>query len=331
MAVSRANGRIKGKNAEAALKAANPGLAERLKELNFIYSLSEIVDKHPDDLPAILKHLALILPAAFQFPEDARARVLFGNESYESKAFKATGRKLSVPISAKGGKRASVDVFYTKPHPFLREEEKLLRVFSERLGKVIERIGLAKALQAGNVRFSGLFESSNDAIFIADGETHKLVDCNKRAEELIGRPKAQILSMRADELHPKDRVKETMESFSKQARGELDITETEVLAKSGKRIPVEVNAAAFTAKGKSYLAGIFRDITAKKAADKLQQEYGAKLKKEVAERTFELETKVKQLQEFKEFAIGREQDLIALKKELEALKRTSGASRAAGQ
>lgn len=116
-------------------------------------------------------------------------------------------------------------------------------------------------------KFRQFFENSNDAIFIADSQTRRLVDCNKKAEKLVGRSKAEILSMRADNLHPTDRVKETMEGFKKQIEGKAEFVETEVLTKTGKRIYVEVNASTVQISGKKYLLGIFRNITDRKQAE----------------------------------------------------------------
>jgi PAS domain S-box-containing protein len=122
-------------------------------------------------------------------------------------------------------------------------------------------------LKEHDEKFKFLFEKSIDAIFVADAKTRKVVDCNKNAEKLIGRSKAEILSMNADDVHPSDRVKETMEAFKRQAEGKIKYVETEVLTKSRKRIPVEIGAAPFVLKGKSYLMGIFRDITGRKKGE----------------------------------------------------------------
>jgi len=155
-------------------------------------------------------------------------------------------------------------------------------------------------------RFETLFETSLDAIFVADAETRKLVDCNKNAEKLIGRSKEEILSINADDLHPSDRIKDTMEGFKKQAEGKIKYVETEVLTKSGERIPVEVGAESFVSKGKSYLMGVFRDITERK-----QAEEGLKQKNMELERMNKLMT-------------GRELKMIELKKEIEELKKRLG-------
>jgi PAS domain S-box-containing protein len=131
---------------------------------------------------------------------------------------------------------------------------------------------LNNALKESEEKFRNFFENSNDAIFIADIRTRRLVDCNKKAEILMEYPKTKILSMRADNLHPKDKIKETMEGFKKQMERKIDSLETEVLTKSGKRTPVSINSAMIQLNGKNYGIGIFRDITEqKKAEDELKE------------------------------------------------------------
>jgi len=127
-------------------------------------------------------------------------------------------------------------------------------------------------LKESEEKFRNFFENSNDAIFIADVRTRRLVDCNKKAEKLMEYSRTKILSMRADNLHPKDKIKETMEGFKKQMERKIDSLETEVLTKSGKRTPVSINSAMIQLNGKNYGMGVFRDITErKKAEDELKE------------------------------------------------------------
>lgn len=116
-----------------------------------------------------------------------------------------------------------------------------------------------------------LFEIIPDSIFIADPDSKKLVDCNKRTEKLMGYSRKEILSLKVDQLYPKDLVKRTTEDFKKHAAGKLVVVETEVLTKNKKRIPVSINSAIIEFDGKPYVLEIFRDITSiKKAEEELR-------------------------------------------------------------
>jgi PAS domain S-box-containing protein len=105
--------------------------------------------------------------------------------------------------------------------------------------------------------YKKLFENTSDAIFIADAKTRQLTDCNKSAERLIGRSKKEIISMKADELHPKDLVKFTMEGFKKQVEGKTKFLDTWVLTKDKKRIPVRITSSIVLLDGKLTNQGIF--------------------------------------------------------------------------
>jgi len=120
---------------------------------------------------------------------------------------------------------------------------------------------LVDSKMAENERYESFFHNSVDAIIIADSKTRKLIYCNKAAEKLLGYSKKEILSMKADEIHPKDKVKETMDGFRKQAEGKLKVIFTEVLTKDNRRIPVKINASAILIKGKTYSQGIFRVLS----------------------------------------------------------------------
>ena len=111
-----------------------------------------------------------------------------------------------------------------------------------------------------------LFEHSRDAIFIADPGTRMLVDCNMTASELTGYSKEELLTMRADQLHPQDAVGEAMEVFEKRAAGTDIMADSVVLTKSGQRVFVSINTATVELQGKAYLMGIFRNITERKDA-----------------------------------------------------------------
>lgn len=109
-------------------------------------------------------------------------------------------------------------------------------------------------------KYRVLFENATEAIFIADVETRRVVDCNESAENLTGYSRDELLSMKADELHPKDKIKETMKGFKKQAEGKIKSVFTEVLTKNNKRIPVKINGSPVLIGNKRFNQGIFIEL-----------------------------------------------------------------------
>ncbi|MDH5511324.1 MAG: response regulator [Nitrospinota bacterium] len=112
---------------------------------------------------------------------------------------------------------------------------------------------------------NNLLESAGDAIFIADIESEKIIDCNARAVELIGRRKAEIVGMRQAQLHPADKAEEYVKLFREHiATGRTMAEDLVVVHREGHTIPVDIRAQVFRLAGKQVIQGIFRDITERK-------------------------------------------------------------------
>ena len=122
-------------------------------------------------------------------------------------------------------------------------------------------------LKDSEEKFKQFFENSNDAIYIADYLTRRLVSCNKKAEILVERSRIEVLSMHAEDLYPKDKVAETIKGFHNQIKGRVKFIESEVVTKTGKRIPVEISTSIVNITGKKYLLGIYREIIERKQVE----------------------------------------------------------------
>ena len=121
-------------------------------------------------------------------------------------------------------------------------------------------------------QFHLFFKNAHDAMFVADPKTQRLLDANRSAVRLMGYPRTKILTMKADELHPEEIRKKTMEGFKRQAGGSTEELESLVITSRGKIIPVAIRTSAIHVDGRSYLLGIFRNmIDQKKKEHKLKQ------------------------------------------------------------
>ena len=150
---------------------------------------------------------------------------------------------------------------------------------------ITERKKEASVLKESENKFKTLFEGSNDAIFIADIATRKLIDCNKKAVNLIGYPKHKLIGMSVWSMFPKDIVKKAIAGFIRHASGKNEFIKLEVLTKDKKRVPVEISSKPIKISGRSYLQGIFRDITERKKTEGALQKYKEHLEDKVKERT----------------------------------------------
>jgi PAS domain S-box-containing protein len=134
---------------------------------------------------------------------------------------------------------------------------------------ITERKLAEKALKESEEKYHVLFEGASDAIFLADIETGRIIEANKKAETLLGRKHHEIIGMHQSELHPPDQLDEAKSSFIRHIEfNDFDfIKELNILHISGKMIPVEISPNIIEINNKKYVYGIFRDITDRKKAE----------------------------------------------------------------
>ncbi len=130
---------------------------------------------------------------------------------------------------------------------------------------ITERKQAEKALRESEVKYRSLFEEANDAIFLADTETGYILDVNREAERLLGRPRKEIINMHQSQLHPPDKADYYQNHFRKHVEaGHIVDFDAEVVRKDGTIVPVYISAGGFELCGRKLIQGIFRDITERK-------------------------------------------------------------------
>jgi diguanylate cyclase (GGDEF)-like protein/PAS domain S-box-containing protein len=134
------------KQAEKALQKRTEELVERVKELNCLYEISDLVEQPGITLEEILQGTVELIPPSWHYPELTCARILYDGHEYVSKDFEASDWKQNSDISVHAHPSGSIEVFYTgyllegEDSPFLKEEQNLLHAIAERLGRIIERL-----------------------------------------------------------------------------------------------------------------------------------------------------------------------------------------------
>ena len=133
---------------------------------------------------------------------------------------------------------------------------------------VAEQKRIEGTLREAAERRRRLMETANDAIFIADTETGEIVECNRKASELIGLPPEQIVGLHQSKLHPPELAEQYHRLFRENSRPEgALIKDVLVWHRDGRRIPVEISASTLELDGKTYVQGIFRDVSERRRMD----------------------------------------------------------------
>jgi len=115
-------------------------LRERIKELNCLYGIAQLAERHSDSVEDLLRDLVNFLPFSWQYPEITCARIMFKGKTYKSKGFKVTKWRQSSRIYMYNEPVGEVTIAYLEERPpaeegpFLREERVLLDALAERIG-----------------------------------------------------------------------------------------------------------------------------------------------------------------------------------------------------
>lgn len=138
-------------------------LAKRVRELDCLYSLSELVVQHGVNAEEALLRIASMLTRSWQYPDIACSRIIIEDREYKTDNFKRTEWCQFSDIFVFGGKAGSVEVCYLEKMPdffegpFLKEERDLIDAVAERLGRIIERDTAVFELQHSREELQNLY------------------------------------------------------------------------------------------------------------------------------------------------------------------------------
>jgi len=127
-----------------ARKQAEEALQERVRELNCLYSIADLINK-TDRVDEIFQGTADLMAYGVNYPEITCARIAFGDQEFKTGNFKETPWKLSAKIVLQNESVGCVEICHLKEMPqrdegpFLKEERNLLNAVAERLERVSER------------------------------------------------------------------------------------------------------------------------------------------------------------------------------------------------
>ena len=134
----------------------------------------------------------------------------------------------------------------------------------QRINELVE-----KAIRESEERFSKIFNSSNDAIFLIDTQADKIIDTNPRACEMLGYSHDELLSMGMSAIHPQEMpiLKAFSQVVSEQGYGWTN--ELTCLTKSGNYLPAEISASLVEFEDQTLMVAMVRDTTERKKAEML--------------------------------------------------------------
>ncbi|MCJ7766861.1 PAS domain S-box protein [Candidatus Bathyarchaeota archaeon] len=151
---------------------------------------------------------------------------------------------------------------------------------------ITERKHMEDELRAKEERFRTIFEGATDGILLADPETGKFFMGNKMICQMLGYSLEELKDLGTMDIHPKEDLPYVLGEFKKQMTGEIKLTkDVPVKRRDGSIFYADINAAPITEVGKTYLMGIFRDVSERKMMNEKLRLYSEHLEILVEERT----------------------------------------------
>jgi PAS domain S-box-containing protein len=134
---------------------------------------------------------------------------------------------------------------------------------------------LELSLRGSEEKYRTFFDNANETILVADTKTGIILNANKQAEKLFGRPRAEIIGMHQIGLHSPRMVEyykaKFREHVEKAGVGVFDM-EAEVIKKDGSIVPVIISARVISLGGEEVIQGLFKDISNEKMVLELKKE-----------------------------------------------------------
>ncbi len=176
-------------------------LAERIKELTLLHATARLLQEHSRPTAELLSQLVELIPAAWQYPEIASARIICDDGEYRTDAFSETAWVQSTHFDLDNNRTGSIEVCYTESRPvaaegpFLAEERQLLDSLGEMVRQHILHRESDEALHAAQARLEEQVTSRTRELESTNRELKRQLDDHNQAQAQIRQYQQQLAQL----------------------------------------------------------------------------------------------------------------------------------------
>jgi two-component system cell cycle sensor histidine kinase/response regulator CckA len=158
---------------------------------------------------------------------------------------------------------------YEEENAYSQRDLEFLCTVADQIALAIERKQAEKALRESEERYRDLVENAHDLIYEHDLKGN-YTSANAAGEHMTGYSLAETLQLNLLQTVAPESLKKAQDMLRRKLAGEsVTAYELEVIAKDGRRIPIEVNTRLVLRDGVAVgVQGIARDITKRKQSEK---------------------------------------------------------------
>ena len=154
---------------------------------------------------------------------------------------------------------------YSSDTLYSEEDFEVLKFVSDNIANAIKRKQTDMALRASEEKYRALFDFSNDAIFIHD-INQNILDANKRAQDLMGYSKDELLAMKVFQLHPEGVIPQSSQVFEDLLKTGYVNLKIDFKKKNGEIFTADLSSSKYEVGTRPFIQGIVRDITEQEEA-----------------------------------------------------------------
>ncbi|MCM1987794.1 PAS domain S-box protein [Methanococcoides seepicolus] len=166
----------------------------------------------------------------------------------------------AIPIYFEGNPIASMNLSSHTYNELPEQTRNGLESIASFTGEYITRAKIQDILSRQKTDLECLFNSMNDLLFVLD-ESGNIISTNESARLKLGYNEDEFTSMKAIDVHPKERMDEIISIHNEMLEGKIDFCSIPLLSKDGTCIPAETKFTVGKWEGKKALFGISRDVS----------------------------------------------------------------------
>ncbi|MDW5562177.1 MAG: PAS domain S-box protein [Methanomassiliicoccus sp.] len=170
---------------------------------------------------------------------------------------------VGVPLIKEGRFVAVLLVQHSAPKRWTALDVTLVEETADRTWSAVERARAEEALRESEAKFRDIFNSTNDAIFVADPEG-SFLEVNDAACQQLGYTREEMLRLGPSRITTPEISVRVPVDISDTIGSGHKIFESAHMTKDGRRIPVELSTRTISFGGRKAILAVVRDITERK-------------------------------------------------------------------